>query len=203
MDIDSIKEQLIDVRRQTTEGFYAEIVDIEEHNETIILTVSLPDGGTAEHRLSIPTYWESGRELVKFLDNINVDIDSFEQIMDRALPVERVNGSWKISDKRIESGDVLTTSIIDRFVVTDNTEFNTVKFSIDYSVTAAKDADTVMIDINSPHDWADNYYMLDELSGVFEEYEEGGATGEYTITLYVLNSDGDTIESEAQTVVAE
>lgn len=203
MVIDSVKSRLLDIRQQTKNGFYAKVNDVRLSDDTIVLTVTLPDGGTTEHRLSIPTYWEEGRELVEFLDNIDIELDEFEEIENRALPVEREGGSWDISDSRIASGDYTVTSVITAFDITDLTKNNTVNFEIVYDIAPRSDVSHAILRFDAPEEWADDEYELSELSGTFDAYSEGGATGEFTISLTVVSDSGEEIEKSEKTVVAE
>jgi len=203
--IPEIGDRFRELKKQTEQGFYAEITDASMSNdeETLILTLDYPgNGSTGEYRVSVPTYWEQGRELVDFLNNIDVGPNTFEQITNRALPVTRVSGSWEVDTTRLQNKDYDRVSSILLFDITDNTANNNVEFSIDYNVDNTV-GDHLELDINDVDtDWADGHFTLPDYSGTFTEYSKGGATGDFEITLQVVDADGNVVESEMKMVTA-
>lgn len=203
--ISEIGQRLRELKKHTEEGFYAPITDVSlsDDEETVILTLDYPgNGSTGEYRISIPDYWESGRELVDFLNNIDIGPDSFDSITNRALPVKRVSGSWQVDNTRLQNRDYQRLSPITTFEIADNTANDTVEFAITYDV-ATDAGDHLELDINDVDtDWADAHYTLADFSGTHSEYSKGGATGDFEITLQVVDGSGNVTHSKTKTVTA-
>lgn len=202
MSLDKIATRLRELKRQTEEGFYAPITDVTENDSTLIFTLDHPNGNTGEYRISIPNYWESGRELVEFLRNIDVGLDNFEEITNRAIPVTRVNSSWTVDEDRLDNSDYQYVSPILTFTATDTTQNNKVSFNVEYDVVSDNIDRLELTYDNQQNDRADETYTLSSFSGTHSEYSEGGATGDYTITLTGLDSDGNIVFEESTEITA-
>lgn len=204
--LSDISKYFKELKRKTEQGFYAPVTDatLENNKDTLVLTLDYPDSGvTGEYKLSVPQYWEGGRELVEFLSNVGLGAESFERITNRALPVKRVSGSWQVDSTRLKNGDYKVISAITTFSVTDTTQNNVVSFDVEYDVEKKSSFDHLeLVYNNQSNDWADDKFTLSGFSGTHSGYSAGGATGQYNITLNVYDTNGNVVESETKTITA-
>lgn len=112
-DIEKIIQKIEHLRQLTNSGYYAPIDDVvyiekSDANDVVVIELDYPtQGDKGEYRVTVPRYWEEGRELVDFLNAMDIDTSDISTLAAGAVPVKRVDGGWELDKERLKQGDYL------------------------------------------------------------------------------------------------
>lgn len=115
-DIETIISKIQHLKQLTNSGYYAPVNDVvyiekDDSNDVVVIELDYPtQGDKGEYRVTVPRYWEEGRELVDFLIAMDIDAGDMNKLAEGAVPVTRVDGDWELDKERLKKGDYLTVN---------------------------------------------------------------------------------------------
>jgi|APHM01.1.fsa_nt_gi hypothetical protein len=115
-DTSEIRRRLKELKEATESGYYAPVREFTLYTDAngpdaIELGLDLPDTSDTSvnmtFKLSVPKYWEKRRNLIQYMNILDLTIDTIGEIENRSLPVKRDSGEWVIDQDRLKNGDYI------------------------------------------------------------------------------------------------